>query len=132
MTPVEKIVAHLQTVPGDLTALVKECFGNMGDDGDIYEVMEPICVAALGPRVECTLCHNCENFPGTVCWECGAVDGVTCPTGALGTRRAGRPVQATMSSPVAGSMTLATMWMESTGRPARRACSLMASGSSAR
>ena len=75
MTPVDKIVAHLQAAPGDLTQLVNECFGDMGY-GDIFEVMEPIWVAALGPRVECTFCHNCENFPGTACWECGAVDGV--------------------------------------------------------
>ena len=76
--PVDKIVAHLVAVPGDLRALVCECFGNMGDDGDIYEVMEPICVAALGPRVMCAACGECENFPGVVCWECGALDGVPC------------------------------------------------------
>ena len=75
VTPIEKIVAHLQAVPGDLTTLVNECFGNMGDDGDIFEVMEPICVAALGPRVPCPLCET-ENFAGVVCWECGALDGV--------------------------------------------------------
>jgi hypothetical protein len=76
MTPVEKIVAHLQAVPGDLTQLVSEAFRAMGDDGDLFEVMEPICVAALGPRVECACCKSCENFPGTACWECGALDGV--------------------------------------------------------
>jgi len=79
--PVDKIVAHLVAVPGDLRALVTECFVNMGDDGDIlstkyhYEMMEPICVAALGPRTPCAVCET-ENFPGVVCWECGALDGV--------------------------------------------------------
>ena len=76
MTPVEKIVAHLQVVPGDLTQLVNECFSSMGVDGDLFDVFEPICVAALGPRVDCTACRECENFPGVACWECGAVDGV--------------------------------------------------------
>ena len=76
MTPVEKIVTHLQAVPGDLTQLVRESFRAMGDDGDLFEVMEPICVAALGPRIECPCCKSCKNFPGTVCWECRALDGV--------------------------------------------------------
>jgi hypothetical protein len=75
VTPIEKIVAHLQSVPGDLTQLVSEAFRAMGDDGDLFDVMELICVAALGPRVPCPLCEG-ENFPGVVCWECGALDGV--------------------------------------------------------
>jgi len=75
-SPFDKIVAHLLVVRGDLESLVRVAFNAMGESEDCFEVMEPICVAALGPRVECVLCHNCDNFPGTACWECGAVDGV--------------------------------------------------------